>query len=83
MSTVDVAGGEFSVDAALLAEGFRMNAELVLPALRERRITGLCERGVDEDAGRHRLTFYFGRRRLRLVIDDAGNVLDRHIDEKP
>ena len=82
MSPVDVTGGEFSVDAALLAEGFRIDPDLVLPALRERRITSLCERGVDEDAGRTRLTFFFGRQRLRLVIDDAGNVLERCIDEK-
>ena len=82
MSRVDVAGGEFNVDAALLAEGFGMDAALVLPALRERRITSLCERGVDEDAGRNRLTFFFGRQRLRLVIDDAGNVLECRIDER-
>lgn len=82
MSAVDIEGGEFSVDAALLAEGFGMDPELVLPALRERRITSLCERGVDEDAGRNRLSFFFGRQRLRLVIDEAGNVLDRRIDEK-
>lgn len=82
MSSVDIADGEFSVDAALLAEGLGIDAELVLPALRERRITSLCERGVDEDAGRNRLTFFFGRQRLRLVIDDTGNVLDRRIDEK-
>ena len=82
MSRVDVAGGEFNVDAALLAEGFGMDAALVLPALRERRITSLCERGVDEDAGRNRLTFFYGRQRLRLVIDDTGKVLERCIDEK-
>ncbi len=82
MTRVDVAGGEFKVDAALLAEGFGMAAALVLPALRERRITSLCERGVDEDAGRNRLTFFYGRQRLRLVIDDTGKVLERCIDEK-
>jgi hypothetical protein len=29
------------------------------------------------DAGRYRLTFTAGRRRFRIVIDEAGNVLQR------
>lgn len=44
------------------------------------KITSRCERGVDEDAGTHRLTFYHGVRRLRLVVDDAGAVIERRMD---
>ncbi len=77
MNAVIAERGEFSVDAEILAEEFGLDAADVLTALRERRITSLCERGIDEDAGRTRLTFFHGQRRLRLVIDDSGAILDR------
>jgi hypothetical protein len=43
----------------------------------QRRITVLCERGVGEDFGRYRASFYYGDRRVRLVLDAAGSVCDR------
>jgi len=36
--------------------------------MREGKITSLCERGVDNDLGRYRLTVFFGNRRLRLSV---------------
>jgi hypothetical protein len=40
-------------------------------------ITSLCERGVGEDDGRWRVTFFHESRRFRLVIDEGGNVIQR------
>lgn len=80
MNAVTVAEGEFGVDAAIVADGLGLDPAFVLAAMRERRITSLCERGIDEDAGRSRLTFRFGKRRLRLVIDQDGNILDRSVE---
>ena len=40
----------------------------------ERRIAVLCERGTDADAGLYRATFYFERRRARLIVDGDGHV---------
>lgn len=77
MNSVTVDGAEFGVDAAIIAEGLGIEPAQVLTAMRERRITSLCERGIAEDEGRSRLTFYFGRRRLRLIVDDIGNILER------
>jgi hypothetical protein len=80
MSTLVHERGEFTVDAAIVAEGLGIDPATVLDAMRERRITSLCERGVDEDAGRSRLTFFYGRRRLRLIVDEAGSILDRTVE---
>ena len=41
------------------------------------KIESLCERGLDEDAGRYRLTFFYESRRFRLLVDEEGNVI-RH-----
>jgi len=80
MSSVTLEGGEFSVDAAILAEDFGLDPALVLPAMRAGKITSRCERGTGADAGRSRLTFFYAQRRLRLVIDAAGNILERSVD---
>jgi hypothetical protein len=43
--------------------------------MRAGKITNLCERGGDNDLGLHRLTFFYGNRRLRLVVGPMGNVI--------
>jgi hypothetical protein len=80
MISVAADGREFGLDASVIAEGLGLDPARVLEAMRERRITSLCERGVGEDAGCSRLTFFFGRRRMRLVIDQAGNLLERSVE---
>ena len=80
MSTVVFEDGEFSVDAAEIAAGLRIHPTQVLTGMRQRRITSICERGVDEDAGRYRLTFFYARRRFRLVVDEAGTIIDRAVE---
>jgi len=47
--------------------------------MRKGEITSLCERGVNEDAGRYRLTFFHKSRRFRLVVDGTGTVIQRSI----
>lgn len=77
MSTVEFEDGAVSVDAAIIAEEFAIAPALVQRRMREGKITSLCERGVDEDAGRHRLTFFYGKRRLHLLVDEAGTIIER------
>ena len=45
--------------------------------MREGKITVLCERGVDKDAGRYRMMFFHENRRFRLVVNEEGNVIQR------
>jgi hypothetical protein len=77
MNTVVFKEGAVSIDAAIVAEGFAIEPALVQRLMREGKITSLCERGVHQDAGRYRLTFFHEKRRLRLVIDAAGNVIEQ------
>lgn len=43
--------------------------------MRAGEITSQSEEGIDEDAGRRRLTFWYAGRRVRIVCDTDGNVL--------
>jgi hypothetical protein len=45
--------------------------------MRAGEITSRFERGEGEDAGRFRVTFFHGGRRVRLTIDGDGRVLQR------
>jgi hypothetical protein len=79
MSAIEIRNEEFYVDAALIAEGFGLDPASVPTFMRDGRITSRCERGVDEDAGRFRLTFFTERRCMRLLVDEAGNLLDKAV----
>ncbi len=59
------------IGAGLAIEPWRVQA-----GMREGRITTPCERGIGEDLGRYRVTFYFGKRRFRLLADASGNALE-------
>lgn len=65
------------VDATIIAEGMGVSPQDVLERLRSGAITTRCEKGVAEDDGRFRLTFLSHNRRLQLVVDMAGKVLQR------
>ena len=77
---IEFDGEAFSVDAALIAEGLGIGTTLVQALMREGRITSRCERGLDQDAGRYRLTFFHEDRSVRLVIDESGEIVEREID---
>lgn len=67
----------FQIDAMTLALLLGVAAENVQCLMREGKITSLCEAGQDEDQGRHRITFRHGGIRVRLTVNDAGEVLLR------
>ena len=77
MSAVELADNTLSVDAALIAQDLGLEPERVLDAMRDGRVTALCEQGIEKDAGRLRVTFYHAHRRLRLVVDESGRVVER------
>jgi hypothetical protein len=82
--TDDTAPVEFqengiSVDASLIAEDLGIDPSAVQAGVRQGKITSLCERGIDQDAGCYRVTFFHRNRRLRLVVDLEGNVLRRSL----
>lgn len=76
-ANVTIGDEAITVDAAEIAKGLGVEACAVPGLMRQGEITGLCERGLDTDAGRHRLTFFYKSRRLRLIVDDEGRIVSR------
>lgn len=77
MKALEFEDGAIAIDATIVAKGLGIPPTLLLQRLREGRVTSRCERGIDADSGRYRLTFFSGNRRFRLVVDDSGAVIRR------
>jgi hypothetical protein len=65
MAIVEFEEGTLRIDAAVIGQGLNVEPSLVQILMREGKITALCERGVDEDAGRYRMTFFHENGRFR------------------
>jgi hypothetical protein len=76
---VEIQNGEIQLDAQIIADGFDLEPARIPALMRDGAITSLCECGVDEDAGRYRLTFFHKSRRFRLVFDNTGSLIQRGI----
>ena len=77
MTGIEIRNHAIEVEASIVAQGLQLEPSLVHVMMRNGEITGLCESGVDEDAGCYRLTFFHKNRRFRLVIDETGTVIRR------
>lgn len=77
MSDVSITTDGFVVDADVLSTAFGIPPADVPAKLRCGEITSRGETGIDRDAGRWRLTFYYAGRALRIVVDDKGTILSR------
>ena len=63
---------QVEIDAAPVARGLALEPVRFRELMEQGQIQLLCERGVGEDAGLYRATFYYDGRRARLVVDGAG-----------
>ena len=77
MAMIEFEDGAIQVDVAIVAKGLGIEPSLVQERMRDGKITTLCERGIDDDKGRHRLSFFSENRRFRLVVDEDGDVVQR------
>jgi len=77
MSKIEFEDGAIQVDARVVAKGLGIEPPQVMAGLRDGEIQTLSEKGVDEDAGRYRLTFFSRTRRFRLIVDENGTILKR------
>lgn len=77
MKPVEFENGAVAIDASVIAEGLGIALPLFREQMRAGKITGLSERGTDADNGRYRLTFFSEHRRFRVVVDEAGAILQR------
>ena len=74
---IEFENGAIQVAAEDIAPGLHLTPDEVMQGFRSGTITSVCEQGLEEDAGRFRLTFYSARRRLRLTVDAGGAILKR------
>lgn len=65
------------IDAALIADGLGLDPASVPPCMQTGEIRSVCERGIDADDGRYRLTFFRPGHRVRLVVGTGGQVHQR------
>ena len=67
----------FQIEAADLGPLLGVAPGDVQRLMRDGRITSFSEKGEGDDAGRHRITFRHDETRVRLIVNDAGEVLKR------
>ena len=79
MHEVEIQDGVIQVDASIIGRDLGLEPFEVQSLMREGKLTSRCERGVEEDAGRFRLTFFHESRRLRLIIDNTGQIIRRSV----
>lgn len=63
------------IDGALVARGLGLALAEFQQLMQVRKVSVLCKRGVGEDAGLYRASFYYAGKRVRLVVDSAGNLV--------
>ena len=79
MGEIELSDGSVHLEASLIAADFGLDAPGVLEAMRTGRMTSVWERGMDDDAGRYRVTFFHENRQLRLTVDATGQILERSL----
>ena len=77
MKPVEFENGAVEIDASVIAEGLGIALPLLRQQMRAGQITSQSERGIDDDSGRDRLTFFSEHRRFRVVVDEGGAILQR------
>jgi hypothetical protein len=75
MRFVEFCEGALQVDATVVADGLGVSPPVLMRKLRDGEITSVCERGIDDDEGRHRLTFRTANRRFRIIVDTHGTIV--------
>lgn len=83
MTQVEVGEDGFVVDADVIAEALGIAPAQVRPLMQSGTLTSLCEKGIDDDEGRWRLTFYHEGRAVRLTVDASGEILGRSRFDAP
>ena len=67
--------GATTVQAEPMAAGLGLSVDAFLRNLRAGVIFQAMERGIDEDAGRLRITFRYRNRQYQVVTDGSGQIV--------
>ena len=68
--------GDITVDAVALASKLGLSVEALKENMAKGLVMSVTETGVDEDAGRTRLTFRYRARVWRVVIESDGSLFE-------
>ena len=67
---------KIDIDGAIVAETLGLDVAKFRQLMADEKIPVLCERGIGEDAGRFRASFYYGKRRARFIVDANGRIVE-------
>ena len=76
-SAITIADSEITVDAELLAPKLGLSVEALKAEMRKGNVSSVAETGIDEDAGRTRVTFRYRTRAWTVVVEPDGTLRDR------
>ena len=76
-SAITIADGEITIDADLLAPMLGLSSEALKAKMRKGIVSSVAETGINEDAGRTRVTFRYRTRAWTVVVDPDGTWHDR------
>ena len=76
-SAITIADGEITIDAELLAPKLGLSAAALKAEMRKGNVSSVAETGINEDAGRTRVTFRYRTRAWTVVVDPDGTLRDR------
>lgn len=76
-------GGDFTLDAGLVARGFGCSVAELRDFMRRGLVTSRVERGEGNDDGTWRLSILFGNRRWQAIIGRDGMIADQRVDFPP
>jgi hypothetical protein len=76
-SAISIADGEITIDAELLAPKLGLSAAELKAEMRKGSIDSDAEVGINDDAGRTRLTFRYRTRAWTVVIQPDGTVVEK------
>ena len=74
---ITIANGEITVDAEQLAPRLGLSAAAFQAEMRLGRVSSIAETGINEDAGRTRVTFRYRTRVWTAVVEPDGSVVER------
>ncbi len=75
-TAVTIVNGEITVDAELLAPKLGLSAAALKTEMRNGTVSSVAEAGIDDDAGRTRVTFKYRTRTWTAVVDADGTWHD-------
>lgn len=73
-TTISLSNGDITIDAEALAPKLGPTVRALKENMAKGLVTSVAETGVDEDAGRTRLTFRYRARVWRVVMEADGNA---------